>query len=117
METNSPASTNGVNLFMLGEARPTIAISLPSHAGLPSLSGRERYFDPVNAEIHSKTHLLTHPSATAAYAAYKADSVLQGWKPVEFRIWLVAAQQLIQEELNRLKEAKNIEPTGAIIQG
>jgi hypothetical protein len=109
METQSPASTNGESAFNFAETDPTIQIFTPSHANLIGYVGENQNFETVTLELNLRTSLLTHPSATAAYAVFKQDCVMLGIPPAPFNQWLKAAVATSRLQHDRLKEEGIIE--------
>jgi hypothetical protein len=98
METKSPASTNGVNLPLdKADARRIVVVQIPVHMedlraflehpdlGLPT------NVDLVNVEWEIIPEVLTHGSATAAYAVYQSHARMRQESFLTFPQWLVTA--------------------------
>jgi hypothetical protein len=95
METNSPASTNGVKLPLdRADARQVTVIQIPVH--LEDIARCLEYpeegiptnVDLVNVEWEVGPEVLTHGSATAAYACYQSHSRMRRETFLTFPQWL-----------------------------
>jgi hypothetical protein len=115
METNSPASTNGASAFSFGETESTIQIFLPSHANLLGYAGENLNFETVQLDFVPRTMLLTHQSATAAFAVFRQDCYQNGVPVPNYQAWLKAALASARLNYDRLKEEGIVAPGGATI--
>jgi len=106
METNSPASTNGANLPLdRADARHVAIVQIPVHTVDINryLSKSEMELptnvDLVNVEYEVGPEVLTHGSATAAYAVYQSHCRMRGEVFLSFPQWLTLIMPIVRNQV------------------
>jgi len=102
MDTISPASTNGDNTFMLQDPDRILLLTLPADmiSYLDGESGKF-YSETVNLEYDKVSKTLTHASATAAYAVYRAQKQMRSEMIAPFNRWVQYALRAVQAQLEQ----------------
>jgi hypothetical protein len=130
METNSPASTNGANTFMLKNVPNTRMVHVPQNIDTEMapfikdtvknytlfLNGEaynSEYDVPILVvELDLKSRTIVHQSATSAYAEYRTIMVGLGLNFRPYNQWLALATPMALaylatvQELDQKKESQ-----------
>jgi hypothetical protein len=106
METNSPASTSGAKTPLdIADTRRIVIVQIPVHyEDLVSYvrnpeDGLPTSIDLVNVEWEPGPGVLTHGSATAAYAVYQSHARMRKESFLTFPQWLEAALAAVQTQV------------------
>jgi len=103
METNSPASTSGVKLPLdASDQRRVEIIQIPLHIeDIKNILESQEFeipttIDLVNVEFEVGPEVLTHGSATAAYACYQSHARMRQETFLSFPQWLALVMPLVK---------------------
>jgi len=100
METNSPASTNGESEFMLRQQNLPITIDIPADVTVVTQDRDTSETEMVQVEYDPKLQVLTHGSATAAYAVYRSLNRMRGLSTLPYETWLRTALVVAKTRLD-----------------